>query len=60
VITTMGKVDSNNVKEQEVKEKEAIMTYLRNLEKRIEALERAINSPEIITQEDIDELSKCG
>jgi hypothetical protein len=51
----MSKIDPNKVKETE-----AIMTYLRNLEKRIEALERAINSPEIVTQEDIDKLSKCG
>jgi hypothetical protein len=49
----MSKIDPNKVKE-----KDAIMTYLRNLEKRIEALERAINSPEIVTQKDIDALSQ--
>jgi hypothetical protein len=34
------------------------LDYLRKLESRIEALERAINSPEIVTQADVDALTE--
>ncbi len=55
----MGSEANISVDKQRNK-KEALIRYLRKLEERITVLERAINSPEVVTQADIDALSMDG